>query len=211
MGHIDVKRLKRATTGLPIDAVEVKSCRVCALANIKRLKFPSRSHTRADRPLFRVHADICGPLPPGFGSFRYFIPFIDDYSRYIWIFFLKSRSDAVKAFDEFRLAAEKYLGFPLSSLRVDNAPELVSGAFELYCKAHGISYERPVPDAHQQNGVAERAIQTIELSPRICTDTIEYCQYTGGAAGTVRRLRSFGVSYHPNIFVEGANSMRNIP
>lgn len=106
------------------------------------------------------------PLPPGFGSFWYFIPFVDDFSRYIWIFFLKSRSDAVKAFDEFRLAAEKYLGFPLSSLRVDNAPELVSGAFETYCKAHGISYERPVPDAHQQNGVAERAIQTIEFMMR---------------------------------------------
>lgn len=91
MGHIDVKGLKRATTGLPIDAVEVKNCRVCALTNIKRLKFPSLSHTHADCPLFlfRVHADICGPLPPGFGSFHYFIPFIDNYSHYIWIFFLK--------------------------------------------------------------------------------------------------------------------------
>lgn len=40
---------------------------------------------------------------------------------------------------------------------------MVSGAFELYCKAHGILYQRPVPDAHQQNGVAEHTIQTIEF------------------------------------------------
>lgn len=91
---------------------------------------------------------------------------MDDHSRYIWIFFLKSRSDSIKSFDEFRLAAERYLGYPLSILRVDNAPELVSGAFELYCKQHGISYERPAPNAHQQNGVAERTIQSIEFMMR---------------------------------------------
>jgi len=155
MGHIDVKGLKSATTGLPIDTVQVKNCRVCALANIKRLPFPKRSHTRADRPLFRIHSDICGTLPLAYGGFRYFIIFVDDYSRYIWIFFLKSRSDAVKSFDKFRLAAERYLGYPVSILRVDNAPELVSGAFEAYCKKVGINYERPAPDASQQNGVAE--------------------------------------------------------
>ncbi|KAJ3767714.1 hypothetical protein FB446DRAFT_619524, partial [Lentinula raphanica] len=80
MGHIDVKGLKRATTGLPVDDVEVKHCRICALANIKRLPFPKWSHTRADRPLFRIHCDICGPLPIGYGNFRFFIIFVDDYS-----------------------------------------------------------------------------------------------------------------------------------
>lgn len=166
MGHIDVKGLKRATTGLPIDAVTVTNCQICALANIKRLPFPRRSHTRADRPLFRIHCDICGPLPLGYSQFKYFILFIDDHSRYIWIFFLKLKSDALKSFDEFRLATERYLGQPLSVLRVDNAPELIAGRFEFYCNTIGITYEKPVPDAHQQNGVAERSIQTVEFMLR---------------------------------------------
>lgn len=69
-------------------------------------------------------------------------------------------------FDEFRTKVERYLGYQIAALRVDNAPELVSGAFETYCKKVGITYERPIPNAHQQNSVAERTIQTIEYMMR---------------------------------------------
>jgi hypothetical protein len=166
MGHIDVKGLEHATTGIPIDSVHVKNCRICALANIKRLKFPRKAANRADRPLFRIHCDVCGPLPNGYGGFRYFITFIDDYCRFIVIYFLKLKSDALKCFQEFRAVAEKYLGYPIVFLRIDNAPELVYGNFNDYCKEHGITYERTVPDASQQNGVAERANQIIERMTR---------------------------------------------
>ena len=166
MGHIDVKGLKRATTGLPVDDVQVKNCRICTLANIKRLKFPKRSNTRADHPLFCIHSDICGPLPLGYGSFCYFIIFVDDHSRFITIYFLKQKSDVLQCFHEFRLAVEKYLGYSISILRINNAPELVSGDFKTYCKANGIVYEPSVPDASQQNGVAERTIQIVECMLR---------------------------------------------
>jgi hypothetical protein len=155
VGHIDVKGLKRATTGLPIDSVLVKNCRICALANIKRLKFPLKATNRADRPLFRIHSDICGPLPISYGGFRYFITFIDDRLRWIAIYFLKNKSDALQSFVEFRNAAEKMLGYPIVFLHIDNAPEVVEGQFRDYCTAHGITYEKTVPDALQQNGVAE--------------------------------------------------------
>src|ERR1700761_5595337 len=166
MGHIDVKGLERATTGLPIDSVLVKNCRICALANIKRLKFPRKASNRADRALFRIHCDICGPLPVGYGGFKYFITFIDDSFRYISIYFLKLRSDALKCFTEFRAAVEKFLGYSIVFLRVDNAPELVSGQFGDYCKREGITFERTIPDASPQNGVAERTNQIIECMVR---------------------------------------------
>jgi hypothetical protein len=166
VGHIDVKGLQRATTGLPINSVHVKNCRICALANIKRLKFPHKATHRAARPLFRIHSDICGPLSIGYGGFQYFITFIDDSCRYIAIYFLKLKSDALKCFREFRAATEKFLGYPIVFLRIDNAPELIHGQFSDYCKEHGITYERTVPDASQQNGVAERANQIIERMTR---------------------------------------------
>jgi hypothetical protein len=166
MGHIDVKGLKNTTTGIPIDSVCIKNCRVCALANIKRQKFPKRSLTRADDILFRIHIDICGPLPLGYGQIRYFIPFIDDKSRLTTVEFLKTKDEAVHKFHEFRTAAENFTKRKVAVVRVDNAGELVSGEFEKYCKRHGIAYEKSVPDASQQNGVAERMIQTTERMTR---------------------------------------------
>ncbi|KAF7374996.1 Integrase catalytic domain-containing protein [Mycena sanguinolenta] len=146
--------------------VHIKNCRICALANIKRSKFPRKANNRADRPLFRIHCDICGPLPAGYGGFKYFITFNDDCHRYIAIYFLKLKSDALKCFHDFRTAAEKFLGYPIIFLRVDNAPELVHGQFSDYCKEHGITYEHTIPDASQQNGVAERVNQIIERMTR---------------------------------------------
>lgn len=152
-------------TGLPIDSVHVQNCQICALANIKRNKFPKQSTNRAIRPLFRIHCDICGPFPVGYGNSLCFITFIDDCSRYIILYFLKQKSNALQCFHEFRTAAEKFFGVPILFLRVDNAGELVEGKFKGYCKANGITYEKTVPDASQQNGVAERANQIIE---RMC-------------------------------------------
>jgi hypothetical protein len=72
----------------------------------------------------------------------------------------------LKCFILFRTAAEKQLGYQIIFLRVDNASELVEGAFQDYCGEHGITYEKTVPDASQQNGVAERANQIIERMSR---------------------------------------------
>jgi len=162
MGHIDIKGLQHSTTGIPINNIHIKNCRICTLANIKCLKFPHKATNRADHPLFRIHCDICGPLPYAYGNFRYFITFIDDYFWYITIYFLKLKSDALKCFHEFRVATEKFLGYSIVFLQVDNAPELIQGQFRDYCKQHGITYELTIPDASQQNGVAERANQIIE-------------------------------------------------
>ena len=109
MGHIGVKGLKHTTTSLIWDESYTPLCRICALANIKRLPFPKSVTSRAERPLFRIHSDICRPFPTGYGGYHYFILFIDDWARWTAIFFLKHRSDALKVFIEYRAAVEKFL------------------------------------------------------------------------------------------------------
>jgi hypothetical protein len=102
----------------------------------------------------------------GYGNFRYFITFVDDFSRFLTIFFLKSKSDALQCFTRFRTAAERQLSYQIVYLRVDNAGELTEGDFRNYCNTEGITYEKTVPDASQQNGVAERVNQIIERMSR---------------------------------------------
>jgi hypothetical protein len=161
MGHIGVKGLKLATDGISFDDTTHPSCEVCARANIRRSPFPTQSPNRATRLLERIHCDICGPLPHCYGNFSYYILFIDCYSRFISLFLMKSRNEALSLLIQFQTAAENFCNKKLTLLRVDNAPELVHGQMESYCKSHGITYEKTVPDSPSQNGVAERANLTI--------------------------------------------------
>lgn len=161
MGHIGDKGLHSAVDGLPLDDSTHLSCEVCARANIRRSPFPKQSLHRATRLLERVHCDICGPLPLGYGNFTYYILFIDCYSRFITLFLMKSRNEALPLFLQFQATAERFCGQQIKLLRVDNAPELVQGQMAAHCKDHGISYEKTVPDSPPQNGVAEHTNLTI--------------------------------------------------
>jgi hypothetical protein len=161
MGHIGVKGLYNAVDGLPLDDSSYHSCDICARANIKCSPFPKQSSHRATRLLERIHCDICSPLPPSYGNFSYYILFIDCYSRFITLFLMKTRNKALSLFTQFQTTAENFCGVKVKTLRVDNAPELIQGQMENYCKTKGITYEKTVPDSPPQNSVAERTNLTI--------------------------------------------------
>jgi Integrase core domain len=161
MGHIGVKGLRSAVDGLNFDDSTHSSCEVCARANIRRSPFPKYSSRRATHLLERIHTDICGPLPPSYGNFSYYILFVDCFSRFITLFLMKSRDEALSLFIQFKTTAETFCGQKIKTLRLDNAPELIHGQMEIYCKAHGIAFEKTVPDSPSQNGV--RALQPDNL------------------------------------------------
>jgi hypothetical protein len=74
---------------------------------------------------------------------------------------MKTRNEVLSLFIQFQTAAEKFCNEKITLLRVDNAPKLVQGQMQAYCRAHGIAYEKTVPDSPPQNSVAERANLTI--------------------------------------------------
>ena len=62
-------------------------CEPCALAKMHRLSFPKLSYNRSQKPMELIHSDLCGPMHiQSQGGSRYFLTFIDDYTRYIFIF-----------------------------------------------------------------------------------------------------------------------------
>ncbi|KAG8492199.1 hypothetical protein CXB51_009896 [Gossypium anomalum] len=87
---------------------------------------------------------------------RYFILFIDDSTRYCWIYFLKSKTEVVQAFLKFKTAAETETGCKLSSIRSDNGTEYISAQFQDICARAGIKHQLTNVYTPQQNGVSER-------------------------------------------------------
>ena len=76
---------------------------------------------RAKEFLDLVHTDLCGPMSTNArGGYEYFIIFIDDYSRYGYIYLMRHKSEAFDKFKEFKAEVENYHGRSIKSLRSDH-------------------------------------------------------------------------------------------
>lgn len=165
-GHLNYRSLKVLKSkgmviGIPnIDGGD-KVCEGCILGKFHRLPF-TKTSWRARRPLELVHADICGPTrTTSLNNRRYFLLFVDDYTRMMWVYILEQKSEAFTKFLEFKALAEKQSGHQLKVFRTDRGGEFTSKEFINYCKENGIKKELTVRYTPQQNGVAERKNRTI--------------------------------------------------
>lgn len=132
-------------------------CEGCLLGKQPRKSFPKVSESRASRPLQLIHTDVCGPITPCyFGKNKYFVLFIDDFSRKTWVYFLKEKSEVLKYFKNFKALVEKESGLKLQVVRSNRGGEFTSKEFQEFCDANGIRRFLTAPGSPQQNGVAER-------------------------------------------------------
>jgi transposase InsO family protein len=142
-------------------------CTACAKG--KLITRPSLLKIRDESRVFlqRIKGDICGPIQPMSGPFRYFIVLIDAFTRWSYVDLLSTRNHAFSKLiaQIIRLKAS----FPdnrIQSIRMDNAGEFRSKAFDDYCLAMGIKVEHSVPHVHTQNGLAESLIKRIKWIAR---------------------------------------------
>lgn len=167
-GHLNYKSLcemssKEMVVGLNLRrTLQPAQCRTCMLSKIHVNPFPQESKTRTTDLLEVVHSDVCGPFnvkSPG-GS-KYFVTFIDDFSRRIFVYIIKAKSDVLDTFKMFQKHVEKQTGRKIKTLRSDNGREYVNKEFDEALRNEGIGRQLTVPYTPQQNGIAERANRTL--------------------------------------------------
>ena len=95
------------------------------LGKSHRLKF-SRATYRTKGTLDYIHSDLWGSphIPLSLSRSQYFISFIDDFSRKVWVYFLKTKDEAFGKFLEWKSLIEKQTGRKIKRLRTDNGLEL---------------------------------------------------------------------------------------
>nr|KYP40553.1 Retrovirus-related Pol polyprotein from transposon TNT 1-94 [Cajanus cajan] len=80
--------------GLPSMKTPKAICTICLMGKQHRDVIPKKSSWRASMKLQLIHADVCGTISPASHSNkRYFLSFVDDYSRKTWIYFLHAKSE----------------------------------------------------------------------------------------------------------------------
>ena len=64
---------------------------------------------------------------------------VDDYSRRVWVYFLKNKNEAFTKFKEWKLFVENQTSKKIKRLRTDNGLEYCNKEFNDYCAKYGIS------------------------------------------------------------------------
>lgn len=152
---------KQLVQGLPHLDANVPNCRACQFGKQARLPF-SQSTWRANEKLQLIHTDLGGPQrTPSLKGSKYYIAFIDDFTRMCWIYFLRFKSEVAGVFWKFKQWIENQSGCKIQVLRSDNGTEYTSEKFNLFCEEAGIEHQLTAPYTPQQNGVSERKNRTI--------------------------------------------------
>ena len=131
------------------------NCVSCQLGKQSALPFNSSESISTD--IFDlIHSDVCGPSPvSSIGGSRYFVVFVDDYSRYSWIFHMKHRSELLQVYSNFVKMVEAQFSKHIKISRSDNALEYTQYAFQAVLHSYGTVHHLTCPGTSQQNGRAE--------------------------------------------------------
>ena len=107
LGHISIQRIKRLVNeGVlsALDFIDFETCLDCIKG--KYTNKSKKGATRSEHLLGLIHTYICYPDMDGSNS-RYFITFIDVFSRYMYLYMLHSKDEVLETFKAFKAEEEK--------------------------------------------------------------------------------------------------------
>ncbi|GJW68800.1 zinc finger, CCHC-type containing protein [Tanacetum coccineum] len=179
LGHLNFESLRSMAQrdlvqGIPTIKHTTQVCDVCLIGKHSRAPFPKKAKARSTSPLDLVYGDLCGPItPPTPSGKKYIFLLVDDYSRYMWVYFLTMKDQAFDTFKEYKKSTENELRTTLKMLRTDRGGEFTSNEFTQYCKENGIARQLTAPYSPQQNGVAEAVRHAIYILNSVPTKALE--------------------------------------
>ena len=144
-----------------MNEVDVRKCPVCIQSKMHRSPFTSCSPYCFKVPGELINSDVGSFEVASRKGYKYFVTFIDDYSKSLSAMPLKCKSDVFRCFKLFKASFEKDGRFAIRALRSDNGGKYLSKAFEIFLLDSGIAHSPGPPHSPELNGVAERANRTI--------------------------------------------------
>ncbi|KAJ9561432.1 hypothetical protein OSB04_006592 [Centaurea solstitialis] len=156
LGHPSLHNLKKLCP--EFSSLPSLQCESCQFSKHQRIHLSPRvSNKRASSPFELVHSDVWGPCPiTSKLGFKYFVTFVNDYSRTTWLYFMKNRSEVFTHFCSLHAEIKTQFKVSIQTLRSDNAKEYLSQTFQSYMLHNGILHESSCVDTPAQNGVTER-------------------------------------------------------
>nr|GEY67946.1 retrovirus-related Pol polyprotein from transposon TNT 1-94 [Tanacetum cinerariifolium] len=129
----------------------------CAMGKSTKKTHKPKSEDTNQEKLYLLHMDLCGPMRvESVNGKKYILVIVDDYSRFTWVKFLRSKDETSDFIIKFLKMIQVRLKVPVRRIRTENGTEFVNQMLRDYYEEVGISYETSVAHSPQQNGVVER-------------------------------------------------------
>lgn len=160
LGHVHYKRMLEMSKDDLIPAIDKNAgkCTTCMLTKITRKPF--KSITRKSVILELIHSDLCDfHATPSLGNKKYIVTFIDDASRFCYVYLVHTKDEALDKFRIYKTEVELQQNGLIKTLRTDRGGEYYDPVF---FQSVGIIHETTIPYTPQQNGVAERKNRTLK-------------------------------------------------
>ncbi|KAM2467223.1 hypothetical protein PS1_009053 [Malus domestica] len=167
LGHLNMTSLQNLqkdemVQGIPKMDQCNETCEGRVFGKHHRDSFEARKAWRATKPLEFIHSDVCGPIKTTtICGNRYFLTFIDDYSRMCWVYFIRFKYEVFTIFKKFKAIMELQSGYQIKRLRSDRGGEYTSHEFNAFCEYVGLEKQLTVAYSPQQNEIAVRKNKTI--------------------------------------------------
>nr|GEY79977.1 hypothetical protein [Tanacetum cinerariifolium] len=139
----------------------------CAMGKSTKKTHKPKSEDTNQEKLYLLHMDLCGPMRvESVNGKKYILVIVDDYSRFTWVKFLRSKDETSNFIIKFLKMIQVRLKVPTRRIRTDNGTEFVNQTLRDYYEEVGISHETSVARSPQQNGVVERRNRTLIKAAR---------------------------------------------
>lgn len=168
LGHLCYKHMCKLRNGgatgvnFTDDDGSIKNCVKCAKAKLTRAPFKN-SNVETTKALELVHTDVNGPMEvESIGGPRFVVTFIDNFTRKVFIYLIRQKSDVFERFLEFKNYVELQTECKIKRVRSDNGTEYTCNRFVEFFKKTGIKPERTTPYSPASNGIAERMNRTLK-------------------------------------------------
>nr|GFA91911.1 retrovirus-related Pol polyprotein from transposon TNT 1-94 [Tanacetum cinerariifolium] len=161
--YINLLLKKDIVIGLPkLKYVKDQLCSSCELSKAKRSSFKSKAVPSSKGRLNLLHMDLCGPMRvASINGKKYIMVIVDDYSRYTWTLFLRSKDETPEVWKEFLTMIQRNLQAPVITVRTDRGTEFLSKILNAFFKEEGIQHQTSTARTPEQNGVVERQNRTL--------------------------------------------------
>nr|GFA86552.1 hypothetical protein [Tanacetum cinerariifolium] len=149
--------------GLPkLKFVKDHLCSSCELGKAKRKSFHTKLTLSSKRRLQLLQMDLCGPIRvASINGKRCVLVIVDDYSRYTWTHFLRSKDETPEVLIDFLRLVQRGLQAQVRVVRTDKGTEFLNQTLHAYFAAEGILHQTSVARTPEQNDVVERQNRTL--------------------------------------------------
>nr|GEY80776.1 integrase, catalytic region, zinc finger, CCHC-type, peptidase aspartic, catalytic [Tanacetum cinerariifolium] len=137
------------------------------LLTAKRSSFKSKAVPSSKGRLNLLHLDLCGPMRvASINGKKYILVIVDDYSRYTWTLFLRSKDETAEVLKEFLTMIHRNLQALVIIVSTNRGTKFLNKTLNAFFKQEGIEHQTSTARTPEQNGIVERQNCTLVEAAR---------------------------------------------